>query len=449
MSAETLNASDYRFLSEMLEDEVGIHLEEGKEYLALTRLETVLSNHDVATLAHLVDRLRKNDRPLKADVIDAMTVNETLFFRDPNVWGSLRETLLPELIKQNEKGRTLRLWSAASSSGQEPYSLAIAISELLGVEDSSWHVKVDASDLSREMVERTTEAMYSNYEVSRGMEAETRDRYFNKRGEKWQVNERLRSRVSPRQANLANLPSDLGPYDLIMLRNVLIYFSADVREKVLREMSKLLAPDGYLLLGASEGALGLPDELTPVRLSGLVAFQATKDEPDEVETPDSSSDANAARDSDSPRARRSTDKLGASDASPSSRRDGDGHDSTDHHSRSHTKHSFLHFGGFGHWHGHKHGDHAESTDETSVPSETAASHTKPKRSGSSRASSSRADSSHAKPRHPAVHAERKHAASKPPDKGSSKAKPSAEGVDEPSAIDQLRALRDERENRRS
>lgn len=274
MTADSLNPSDYRFLAEMLEQEVGIQLEEGKEYLALTRLEHVLETHEMTSLTSLVGKLRKNDRKLKNDVIDAMTVNETLFFRDPNVWGSLRETLLPEVIKRNQKDRTLAMWSAASSSGQEPYSLAIAISELLGPEDASWRIKIDASDLSREMVARTSAGLYSNYEVSRGMEAATRDRHFNERGNQWQVNERLKSRVAPKQANLAAIPPGIGPYDLIMLRNVLIYFSAEIREEVLRNMAGLLKPGGYLLLGASEGALGVPKELVPVRLSGLVAFHS-------------------------------------------------------------------------------------------------------------------------------------------------------------------------------
>lgn len=273
MSVENLNSSDYRFLKEMLDEEVGILLEEGKEYLAVTRLETVMPDFDIPNLTMLVSRLRKNDRALKASVIDAMTVNETLFFRDPNVWRSLREKLLPDLIESKSDTMTLRCWSAASSSGQEPYSLAIVISELLGKEDASWDVSVTATDLSREMVARTKAGVYSNYEVSRGMKASTRDRYFNQRGEKWQVNDRLKSRVEARPANLSRLPSDLGPFDIILLRNVLIYFSAETRAAVLRKMATMLTPNGCLLLGASEGAVGVPSELVPHRMSGLVAFR--------------------------------------------------------------------------------------------------------------------------------------------------------------------------------
>ncbi len=273
MSIDNLNTADYKFLREMLDREVGILLEDGKEYLAVTRLEPILRQHDLPDLSVLVERLRKHDRALKSDVIDAMTVNETLFFRDPNVWRSLRENLLPELIEANSGKRTMRMWSAACSSGQEPYSLAIVLAELLGKEDASWDVKISASDLSREMVARTKAGVFSNYEVSRGMEAETRDRYFRPLGDKWQVNDRLRSRVDTRQANLSSLPPALGPFDLIMLRNVLIYFSAETREDVLRQMAKLLTPTGCLLLGASEGAVGVPSVLTPVRMNGLVAFK--------------------------------------------------------------------------------------------------------------------------------------------------------------------------------
>ncbi len=273
MSLENLNPGDYGFLRELLDREVGISLEDGKEYLAVTRLEPVRRKHDLADLGVLVERLRKHDRVIKGDVIDAMTVNETLFFRDPNVWRSLRENLLPELITEQSGSRTMRLWSAACSSGQEPYSLSIVLSELLGKEDASWDIKISASDLSTEMVSRTKAGVFSNYEVSRGMDPETRDRYFIQHGDKWRVNDRMRSRVETRQANLSNLPPNLGPFDLIMLRNVLIYFSAETRESVLRQMAKMLSPKGCLLLGASEGAVGVPSVLTPVRMNGLVAFR--------------------------------------------------------------------------------------------------------------------------------------------------------------------------------
>ncbi len=335
MSIDNLNTADYKFLREMLDREVGILLEDGKEYLAVTRLEPILRQHNLPDLGVLVERLRKHDRPLKSDVIDAMTVNETLFFRDPNVWRSLRENLLPELIEANSAKRTMRMWSAACSSGQEPYSLAIVLAELLGKEDASWDVKISASDLSREMVARTKAGVFSNYEVSRGMEAETRDRYFRPLGDKWQVNDRLRSRVDTRQANLSSLPPALGPFDLIMLRNVLIYFSAETREDVLRQMAKLLTPTGCLLLGASEGAVGVPSVLTPVRMNGLVAFKLSgakdsilseasrkprttssafeRTSPSPRGTPGSSGPESATSDRPS-RARRSTDPLPGEDS---------------------------------------------------------------------------------------------------------------------------------------
>ncbi len=328
MSIDNLNTADYNFLREMLDREVGILLEDGKEYLAVTRLEPILRQHDLPDLSVLVERLRKHDRELKSDVIDAMTVNETLFFRDPNVWRSLRETLLPELIEANSAKRTMRMWSAACSSGQEPYSLAIVLAELLGKEDASWDVKISASDLSREMVARTKAGVFSNYEVSRGMEAETRDRYFRPLGDKWQVNDRLRSRVDTRQANLSSLPPALGPFDLIMLRNVLIYFSAETREDVLRQMAKLLTPTGCLLLGASEGAVGVPSVLTPVRMNGLVAFKLNGAEGSIISSASRKPRATGSSSTSSdrpPRVRRSTDPLPQPDSvkSGTARRSGD------------------------------------------------------------------------------------------------------------------------------
>ncbi len=395
MSIDNLNTADYKFLREMLDREVGILLEDGKEYLAVTRLEPILRQHDLPDLSVLVERLRKHDRALKSDVIDAMTVNETLFFRDPNVWRSLRETLLPELIEANSAKRTMRMWSAACSSGQEPYSLAIVLAELLGKEDASWDVKISASDLSREMVSRTKAGVFSNYEVSRGMEAETRDRYFRPLGDKWQVNDRLRSRVDTRQANLSSLPPALGPFDLIMLRNVLIYFSAETREDVLRQMAKLLTPTGCLLLGASEGAVGVPSVLKPVRMNGLVAFKLNGAEGSIVSSATRKPPVTAsssARSERPTRARRSTDPVPKPDSvkSGTARRSGDA--------------SFLK-------------DSKQPTAPTSAPAGVTSSSPEPRvrsTAGASVRASGPAQTS---------------------------------GAGEPSALERLRALRDERERR--
>lgn len=270
-----LNAHDYDVLSRFLLDNAGMVLEVGKEYLVTARLVPVVTKYELHGLDALVEQIRRNNTALRADVIDAMTVNETSWFRDTGVWTALGSTLLPALIERRRTLRRLDVWCAASSSGQELYSLAILLSELLGPEASQWRVKILGTDISREMVERTNAGIYSGHELSRGLSEARKRAYFSRTPgtNKWQVNEDLRTMVSAREANLT--ASDMGvrgPFDLIMIRNVLIYFEPKTRREVLTRSAALLSPIGRLVLGASEGALGVPDCLAPERNATLVSY---------------------------------------------------------------------------------------------------------------------------------------------------------------------------------
>lgn len=264
---------DFDYLAKMLLKEGGMVVEPDKQYLISTRLMPVATRHGMSDLSALIGKLRKGDDGLKHDVVDAMTVNETSFFRDPRVWDEIGQILLPQVFEQCKILRRLDIWIAASSSGQEVYTLAMLLRETLGSDYDKWRIQIVASDLSREMVERTRHGRYTEYETSRGLSADRRTRYMSKEGKDWVVNADLRSIVRPREGNLTAKDMGVrGPFDLILLRNVLIYFKPAMRSEILGRQAALLNKNGRLVLGASEGALGVPPNLRSVRTGSLVSY---------------------------------------------------------------------------------------------------------------------------------------------------------------------------------
>lgn len=268
-----LSPNDFSFLADMLLDAGGMVVEADKQYLISTRLMPVASRHGLADLTALVGQLRTGNDMLKHDVVDAMTVNETSFFRDPRVWDEIGTILLPQVFEHCRVLRRLDIWIAASSSGQEVYTLAMLLKEVLGSDYDKWRIQLVASDLSREMVARTSAGRYSEYEVSRGLSIERRNRFMHPDGKEWVVNDDLRSLVRAREGNLTAKDMGVrGPFDLILLRNVLIYFKPAMRTEILRRQADLLNKNGRLILGASEGALGVPPTLQSVRTGSLVSY---------------------------------------------------------------------------------------------------------------------------------------------------------------------------------
>lgn len=264
---------DFAYLADMLLKEGGMVVEPDKQYLVATRLMPVATKHKLNDLAALITKLRNGNDIIKHDVVDAMTVNETSFFRDPRVWDEIGRILLPQVFEHCKVLRRLDIWIAASSSGQEVYTLAMLLQEVLGTEYDKWRIQIVASDLSREMVERTRRGYYSDYEVSRGLSSARRDRFMTKQDEGWVINDDLRSLVRPREGNLTAKDMGVrGPFDLIMLRNVLIYFKPAMRTEILARQADLLNKNGRLVLGASEGALGVPKNLQSVRTGSLVSY---------------------------------------------------------------------------------------------------------------------------------------------------------------------------------
>lgn len=267
----TLSAADFAFVSAMVRREAAIVLAPGKEYLVEARLIPVARQVGAASVAAFLANLQR--RPNPADqrrIIDALTTNETSWFRDREPFTAMSDVVLPELVRSRGPNRRVRVWSAASSSGQEAYSLAILMQENL---PAGWSYEIMGSDISTEMVKRAEAAEYSQVEVNRGLPAAQLVQYFERAGAHWRITPALRRNVSFRLMNLtAPLPS-MPPFDVIFLRNVLIYFDVATKKSVLRNVARLLRPDGWLFLGAAETTIGIDENYERVAAGRTSAYR--------------------------------------------------------------------------------------------------------------------------------------------------------------------------------
>lgn len=258
----SMTAAQFDTLRQILRRESAIALDVGKEYLVESRLAPVARREGFESVGHLVDRLAAGaPLALKTTVIDAMTTNETSFFRDVHPWHALRDTILPQLIEARKATRRLTIWCAACSSGQEPYTLAMVLAESFPEVVQSWDVRIVSTDLSATMVERCRAGRFSQLEVNRGLPAASLSRWFHRDGLQWRVDERLRSLLDVRLGNLAAPASmaGLARLDLVLMRNVLIYFDAATKRAIIDDTRRRLQSDGVLMLGSSEVSLG-PDQ---------------------------------------------------------------------------------------------------------------------------------------------------------------------------------------------
>jgi len=253
-SAE-LTEPNYQFLREHLYRESGIVLDNGKNYLLECRLIPLLKRQKLSSLNELCTWLQRNPKDsLHRDVVEAMTTNETMFFRDLGLWQELKNTILPELIEYRKDTRRLRFWSAASSSGQEAHSLAIALIEM-GL--SGWDIKILGTDFSMQMVERARLGQYSQLEVNRGLPAPYLIKYFTRNGLQWQVKDEVKRWTSFEQLDLRQKLATYGPFDIVFCRNVLIYFDVPTKQKILQEIRGTMFHGGHLILGGAETVLNL------------------------------------------------------------------------------------------------------------------------------------------------------------------------------------------------
>lgn len=268
----SLSAPDLDYVRDLVRARSAIVLND-KAYLIETRLQPVARQRGFGGISELVEQLRRTPRgPLHDVVVDAMTTNETSFFRDPNLWSGLREHLLPQLIDARRQTRALTLWSAACSSGQEPYSLAMMLlDDLPQLRD--WNVRILSSDLSAEMLGRAAAGRYSQLEVNRGLPAPTLIKHFTRDGTMWQISDRVRQMVEFRTINLSEPWPLLPPIDLLLCRNVLIYFDLPTKQQILTRCRQVMRPDGYLVLGGSETTFNIDDSYERVTAGATTAYR--------------------------------------------------------------------------------------------------------------------------------------------------------------------------------
>ena len=269
----TIDDSGFKYVRQLVRERAAIVLEEGKQYLVANRLSVLARREGLGSAQEVIDRLRAAPSgPLQRKVIEAMTTTETLFFRDGKPYEALRNTILPELQRMRAADRKLQIWSCACSSGQEPYSLAMLIREHFPAL-TSWNVQIVATDISTEMLARSRAGRYSQLEVNRGLPVSYLMKYFEKAGLEWQVRRELRKMIEFRELNLAAPWSAMPPVDLLLLRNVLIYFDVEMKRQILAKVRKVLRPDGFLLLGTAETTMNLDDGFELIRSDGTSYYR--------------------------------------------------------------------------------------------------------------------------------------------------------------------------------
>ncbi len=256
----TPSPDNFEYLRKLIRDQSAIVLDSEKAYLAETRLLSLAAREGYTSVNSLLASLRTQPHgSLHAQTVEAMTNNETSFFRDLLPFEDLRRFVVPELVEARSSQRSLNIWSAACSSGQEPYSILLLLLEHFPFL-SGWNLRIFASDLSATMLERTRAGRYGQLEVNRGLPAALLVKYFERVGLDWQISERIRRLLELHRVNLAsdNWPT-LPKMDVILLRNVLIYFDVETKKRILGRVRRLLRPDGYLFLGGAETTLHLDD----------------------------------------------------------------------------------------------------------------------------------------------------------------------------------------------
>lgn len=267
-----IHPENYRFLQDYIYRESGIVIDRDKHYLLEARLLPIARKRKVDTVNDLCNLLRATSSAgdLKQQVVEAMTTHETLFYRDPGQFEALRKLVLPPLIEQRRATKRLSFWSAASSSGQEAYSLSMLLLDM-GLKD--WNATIVGTDLSEQILSRAREGIYSQLEVNRGLPVQNLVKYFERKGLDWQLREEVRRMVIFKLFDLRQSMRSLGQFDVVFCRNVLIYFDLETKKKILEEIRKTIVPGGYLLLGGAETAMAVADKFERVQSGNSVLYR--------------------------------------------------------------------------------------------------------------------------------------------------------------------------------
>jgi chemotaxis protein methyltransferase CheR len=254
--------ADYEFLRKFLKERSGLDLSADKQYLVESRLLPLARKASLAGIDELVQKIKNGSSALASDVVEAMTTNETFFFRDKMPFDHLRDVVLPEMMQARSARKSLRIWCAAASTGQEPYSIAMVIKEM-GAQLAGWRIEIIGTDISQQVLEKSKAGIYTQFEVQRGLPIQLLVKYFKQTGEMWQINPDIRSMIQYRPLNLLQDFSHMGKFDIIFCRNVLIYFDQDMKTQIFGRLAKCIEPDGFLALGAAETVVGLTDTFKP------------------------------------------------------------------------------------------------------------------------------------------------------------------------------------------
>ena len=259
-----MRAETFEHLCGVLKERSGLALQNDKTYLLESRLLPIARKRGLDGLDGLVDTMRRNgDEQLLRDVTEAMTTNESFFFRDNTPFDVFRETVLPEVIEARKAAKSIRIWCAACSTGQEPYSLAMILKDKSAML-AGWRIEIIGTDLSPTVLEKAKSGIYSQFEVQRGLPIQMLMKYFTETNEMWQIDSAIRGMVKYRVHNLLEDIASLGVFDVIYCRNVLIYFDVPTKIDVLERLCNLLAPHGALFLGGAETVVGITASFKPV-----------------------------------------------------------------------------------------------------------------------------------------------------------------------------------------
>jgi chemotaxis protein methyltransferase CheR len=269
----TVSLTDYEFIRKLVHDRSSIALGAGKEYLVDARLGSLAQREGLDSVGDLVRQVRMGDPRVRDEVVNAMATNETSFFRDVHPFDALRETIIPAILAANPT-RPLAMWSAAASTGQEAYSLAMLVREHFPLASNA---TILATDFASDVITRAESGTFTQLEVNRGLPAALLVKHFERQGRDWRVKPAIRAMVTFRRINLAQSLGFVPPMDIIFLRNVLIYFDLATKRAVLTEIARRLRPDGYLFLGASETTYGIDDCYERVGVGRTTCYRCRKD----------------------------------------------------------------------------------------------------------------------------------------------------------------------------
>ncbi|MFN3075579.1 MAG: CheR family methyltransferase [Alphaproteobacteria bacterium] len=271
-----MRPEDFDFISRLLKDRSGLVLTKDKAYLLESRLMPVARKRGLKGLEDLVQGLRGNDEALVREITEAMTTNESFFFRDNKPFEQFRDVVLPYMLEARASKRAIRIWSAAASSGQESYSLAMLLKEQ-SARLNGWKVEIVGTDISRDILEKAKAGVYSQFEVQRGLPIQFLVKYFKKKDDVWQIDPSLRAMVQYKEWNLLSDIKALGQFDIVFCRNVLIYFDQPTKTAILDKIARSMPEDGVLYLGGAETVLGISERFKPLQgQRGIYALNSAK-----------------------------------------------------------------------------------------------------------------------------------------------------------------------------